>query len=129
MLGQIASCQFWGQIVFTQQNSNMAADRSQENQEDVSALLSSDDEASEVDPFRHRIKMSPLRWLRTYLLTPILVPIRFICLIIVVCAAWLTSWISLYGLTEEEILSKPMTGWRHRNKKVASFFGRLAFRY
>ena len=92
------------------------------------SYFSSDDEASEVDPFRHRIKMSNLRWLRTYLLTPILVPLRFILLIVVVTAAWLVSYISLLGLTEDEILRKPLTGWRQNNKKIASFFGRVAFR-
>ena len=55
-----------------------------ETEEDLGTaeeLLSSDDEASDNDPFRHRIKMSPLRWLRTYLLTIILIPIKFFLLI------------------------------------------------
>ena len=97
-------------------------------QEMSEPILSSDDEASEVDPFRHRIKMSKLRWLRTYLLTPILVPLRFILLILVVTAAWFVSFIALVGLSEDQILNHPMTGWRQTSKQISSFFGRLAFR-
>jgi len=96
--------------------------------QDQAALLSSDDEASETDPFRHRIKMSPMRWLRTYFLTPILVPLRFTLLIVTVFLAWVVSFISLFGLSEDEILNQPLTGWRKTNKKVASFLGRACFR-
>ena len=92
------------------------------------ALLSSDNEASETDPFRHQIKMSLLRWLRTYCLTPILVPLRFTLLIVTVFLAWLVSFISLFGLSEDEILKQPLTGWRKTNKKIFSFLGRLCFR-
>jgi len=91
-------------------------------------ILSSDDEASDNDPFRHRIKMSPLRWLRTYLLTPILIPIRFILLILTVFLAWMVSFISLIGLSQDEIMNEPMTGWRRKSKKISSFLGRLCFR-
>ena len=54
-------------------------------------LLSSDDEASDNDPLRHRIKMSPLRWLRTYLLTIILIPIKFFLLILAVIMSWMVA--------------------------------------
>ena len=54
-------------------------------------LPSSDDEASDNDPFRHRIKMSPLRWLRTYLLTIILIPIKFFLLILAVIMSWMVA--------------------------------------
>ena len=73
--------------------------------------------------------MSKLKWLRTYLLTPILVPLRFILLILVVWIAWFVSFISLVGLSEDQILNHPMTGWRQTSKQISSFFGRLAFRY
>ena len=97
--------------------------------EDQAALLSSDDEASETDPFRHQIKMSPLRWLRTYFLTPILVPLRLTLFIPIVFLMWVMSSILLFGLSEDEILNQPLTGWRKTNKfkKVASFLGRLCF--
>ena len=93
-----------------------------------SSPVSSDDEASDNDPFRHRIKMSPLRWLRTYLLTPILIPIRFTLLILVLVLAWLVATISLLGLSEDQVLGQPLTGWRKANKKISSFLGRLCFR-
>ena len=103
-------------------------DRMGNDSDDQASVVSSDDEASDTDPFRHRIKMSPLRWLRTYLLTPILVPLRFTLLILTIAMAWLVSSISLIGLSQTEILNDPLTGWRLRNKKVSSFLGRLCFR-
>ena len=66
----------------------------EETNEDLGSaeeLLSSDDEASDNDPFRHRIKMSPLRWLRTYLLTIILIPIKFFLLILAVIMSWMVA--------------------------------------
>ena len=66
----------------------------EETEEDLGTaeeLLSSDDEASDNDPFRHRIKMSPLRWLRTYLLTIILIPIKFFLLILAVIMSWMVA--------------------------------------
>ena len=65
-----------------------------ETEEDLGTaeeLLNSDDEASDNDPFRHRIKMSPLRWLRTYLLTIILIPIKFFLLILAVIMSWMVA--------------------------------------
>jgi len=102
-----------------------------ETEEDLGTaeeLLSSDDEASDNDPFRHRIKMSPLRWLRTYLLTVILIPIKFFLLILTVIASWMVASISLIGLSQDEMLNQPMTGWRIKSKKISSFLGRLCFR-
>ena len=65
-----------------------------ETEEDLGTaeeLLRSDDGASDNDPFRHRIKMSPLRWLRTYLLTIILIPIKFFLLILAVILSWMVA--------------------------------------
>lgn len=91
-------------------------------------IVSSDDEMADVDPFRHRIKMSKLRWLRTYLLTPILIPLRFSLLLVVTSIAWFVSYISLWGLSEEEKISKPISGWRKTTQRICSLMGRLAFR-
>lgn len=93
-----------------------------------SGFLSSDDEASDNDPFRHRIKMSAWRWARTYLLTPILIPLRFTLLILTIVLAWIVSSICMFGLSFDQVLNEPMTGWRKTGKKVASFLGRLCFR-
>ena len=98
------------------------------SKEDQQPLLSSDDEASDNDPFRHRIKMSALRWIRTYLLTPILIPLRFSLLILTIVMAWMVSSVALLGLSEDKILNEPLLGWRKTCKKISSFLGRLCFR-
>ena len=37
--------------------------------------------------------------------------------------------ISLIGLSQDEILNQPMTGWRITSKRISSFLGRVCFRY
>ena len=58
---------------------------------------------------------------RTYLLTPILLPIRSIVVITMFVLLWSVSFITLYGLSEEEILHKPFTGWRKKSRKFFSY--------
>ena len=98
---------------------------------DLSSMspLSSDDEFDENDPFVHRIVMSPRRWFRTYLLTPILLPIRFFLLFVCLILHWIVARISLFGLTEEQIISQPLVGWRKVSKKVLIVLGKLGVRY
>lgn len=90
---------------------------------------SSDEELmkeEEVDPFRHRIKMSKFQWACTYVLGAILVPIRILMILLIVLVAWLAAKISLLGLSDEFIQTKPLTGWRKQGKKIATLCGRLA---
>ena len=83
-----------------------------------------DDDRS--DPFSHSIKMSPLKWLRTILLTPILVPLKVTGLALTLFLIWIVLSISLYGQHEVEI--QPLTLGRKISKTIVSFLGRLCFR-
>jgi len=80
-----------------------------------------------VDPFRHRIKMSRLRWIRTYVLTIFLVPFRVLGIISMTLLSWLLSSIALAGLDDEQKNSRPFTGWRKNFQIMASMLGRVAF--
>ena len=84
-------CSFFFSIEMRQKIMSGSTGETEEDLGTAEELLSSDDEASDNDPFRHRIKMSPLRWLRTYLLTIILIPIKFFLLILTVILSWMVA--------------------------------------
>ena len=99
--------------------------------EEIPTYYSSDEETranEEVDPFRHRIKMSKTQWALTYFTGAFLVPIRFLLILILVLMSWITARITLLGLTEEEILTKPISGWRKNGKRLGNWLGRMCFR-
>ena len=111
-------------------NSGMAGP---ENPEDFPNCFSSDDEIhseKEVDPFKHRLKMTKLEWVRTYIFAVFLIPLRATLVLFVLLLAWLVSVVSLYGLSEEDKTAKPISeGWRALGKKAASFLGRTSLRF
>jgi len=103
-----------------------------ETEEEIPTYYSSDDEVmreqTEVDPFRHKIRMTKLEWARTYVLAVVLVPVRLVCILICVLLSWLTARITLMGLTDEEILNKPLSPRRRVGQRIGSLLGRLCFR-
>ena len=78
-----------------------------------------------ADPFYHSIKMSRSRWLRTLLLTPILVPLKLTCLSLTLFLIWIVLSISMYGQKDDQI---QWTFGRKVSKKIVPFLGRLSFR-
>ena len=88
------------------------------------------DKAAEMNPLDHEIKMSRLRWFRTYLLTPILIPIRILLIFILLFPQWLIARISLIGLSHDDITKKPLEGWRRGwTGEIIIVFGKLLTRY
>ena len=81
-----------------------------------------------VYPFSHSIKMTPFKWLRTILLTPILVPLKVTGLALTLFLIWIVLSISLYGRQHEVDQIQPLTLGRKISKKIVSFLGRLCFR-
>ena len=82
----------------------------------------------DIDPFSHKIQMSNLRWIRTVLLTPILVPIRLILIALTLLLSWLVLFVTLFGLNEDVVMSQPLIGWRKTSKNIFSKLGQLCFR-
>ena len=88
------------------------------------------DKAAEINPLGHEIKMSRLRWFRTYLLTPILIPIRILLIFILLFPQWLIARICLIGLSHDDITKKPLVGWRRSwTGEIIIVFGKLFIRY
>ena len=67
----------------------------------------------EINPFVHRVVMSPARWFRTYLLTIILLPTRLLLILVCLILTWLAVKICLWGLSEEQLMKEPLKGWRN----------------
>jgi hypothetical protein len=49
---------------------------------------------------------------QTVILSIILLPFRTICIMVLLVLAWALAHVGLYGLSREELTSKPLTGWR-----------------
>lgn len=65
-----------------------------------------------VNPFVHNIKLSTFEKLRTYLLTVILLPIRIVSVCACLLIAYILACIGTIGLSQEDLIQKPMKGWR-----------------
>ena len=54
-------------------------------------------------------------------------PIRFVIRILMIILAGLLSWIGMIGVSESDLASKPLTGWRRWLQKFLYRMGRWAF--
>ncbi|XP_039438291.1 lysophosphatidylcholine acyltransferase isoform X2 [Culex pipiens pallens] len=74
-----------------------------------------------VNPFVHKLVWDdPIDKLKTALLTVFLLPFRVILIIVCLVIAWTLANIGLYGLSREELRTKPLSGWRRRMKRALS---------
>ena len=101
--------------------------------EGVPVCFSSDDECNadlNVDPFKHRLKMTKLEWCRTYILTILVIPIRVILILLTLLLADLVSSVALHNLGEREKSGKPIAPyWRKLAQKAAALLGRASVRF
>ncbi|XP_050099259.1 lysophosphatidylcholine acyltransferase-like isoform X2 [Anopheles aquasalis] len=81
-----------------------------------------------VNPFVHKLVWDdPIDKLKTALLTIFLLPFRVILILVCLVMAWALANIGLYGLSTEELRTKPLTGWRRRMKLLLSEFAVLMY--
>ncbi|XP_045495804.1 lysophosphatidylcholine acyltransferase isoform X1 [Colias croceus] len=78
--------------------------------------FSSDGMRAEIlNPFVHKLELdNTYDKIRTAIFTVILLPFRVIVICYLIVTAWFLACIGLYGLSEEDLRSKPMTGWRSK---------------
>lgn len=50
--------------------------------------------------------------LQTAVLTVAVLPLRVLAIVVLLVLAWLLACIGLIGVSEEDLRTKPMTGWR-----------------
>ena len=97
----------------------------EENPErEASNCFPSSAEEMDVDPFYHRLRLGPLQWLRTVLLSVTLFPLRILLVLLCVLTAWVICLAAMAGWTRKELSERPLTGWRRRLRHAAMFLGR-----
>ncbi|XP_052132605.1 lysophosphatidylcholine acyltransferase-like [Frankliniella occidentalis] len=64
---------------------------------------------------------------QTLLFTVTVLPLRVAAIAVLLVLAWLLACVGLIGLSEEDLRTKPMTGWRKDTKNVLCFLMRGLF--
>jgi lysophosphatidylcholine acyltransferase/lyso-PAF acetyltransferase len=65
-----------------------------------------------VNPFVHNIDLGPYDKIKVYILTVVLLPLRLVAVFACLLIAYLLACIGTIGLSQEDLIQKPMTGWR-----------------
>ncbi len=84
----------------------------------------SDTEECEVDPFCHKLQLTKWQWLRSVLLALTLFPLRLVMVFTCVLTAWSLCHLATWGMTEETLAERPLTGWRRKLNRMSMFLGR-----
>lgn len=81
-----------------------------------------------VNPFVHKLIWDdPIDKFKTALLTVFLLPFRVILIFVCLVIAWTLANIGLYGVSREELRTKPLTGWRRKLREVTALMMRMLF--
>ncbi|KFB35987.1 AGAP000595-PA-like protein [Anopheles sinensis] len=81
-----------------------------------------------VNPFVLKLELDdPWTKLKTYLMTIFLLPIRAVLMSLCLVVAWMFASIGLYGLTEKERRSIPISGWRREMRELTALAMRLLY--
>uniref|UniRef100_A0A2M3Z5R6 Uncharacterized protein n=1 Tax=Anopheles braziliensis TaxID=58242 RepID=A0A2M3Z5R6_9DIPT len=81
-----------------------------------------------VNPFVHKLVWDdPIDKLKTALLTIFLLPFRVILILVCLVMAWALANIGLYGVSTEELRTKPLTGWRRQLRHFTAVVMRTLF--
>uniref|UniRef100_A0A182IU42 Phospholipid/glycerol acyltransferase domain-containing protein n=1 Tax=Anopheles atroparvus TaxID=41427 RepID=A0A182IU42_ANOAO len=81
-----------------------------------------------VNPFVLKLELDdPWTKLRTYLMTIFVLPVRAVLMCLCLVVAWLFASIGLYGLSEKERRSIPISGWRREMRELTALAMRLLY--
>ena len=115
------------------ENCFQSTDKSEIIFDGIPICSSSEDELKaeiNVDPFKHRLKMTKLEWCRSYILAIVIIPIRVILILVTLLLADLVSSIALYNLSEKDKNEKPIAPyWRKLAQQAAALLGRASVRF
>ena len=82
-----------------------------------------------MDPFTHRLTLTKLQWLRVYILSVLLIPIRIVLILITLLIAELVASVALWNLSEEMKTEKPIAPyWRKVAQQIAAILYRIFLR-
>uniref|UniRef100_A0AAG5DUV3 EF-hand domain-containing protein n=1 Tax=Anopheles atroparvus TaxID=41427 RepID=A0AAG5DUV3_ANOAO len=81
-----------------------------------------------VNPFVHKLAWDdPIDKFKTAILTVVLLPFRVVLILVCLVIAWALANIGLFGLSKDDLRTKPLTGWRRRMKGLLSDFAVLTY--
>lgn len=81
-----------------------------------------------MNPFVHKLIWDdPIDKVKTALLTVFLLPFRVILIIVCLVIAWSLATIGLYGVSREELRTKPLSGWRRQLRHLTALVMRTLF--
>ncbi|TRY71521.1 hypothetical protein TCAL_00227 [Tigriopus californicus] len=86
-----------------------------------------EEEECPVDPFSHKLALTQWDWIKVWIGTVVLLPIRAVLLLTACVLSWSVSSMALYGLSEYEKSFRPLMGWRKVLRDVSGFLGRVTF--
>ena len=115
----------------THQRDNLTTESPSLSSEEALSNLHQNDHPKEllVDPFEHRLTLTKLQWLRAYILSVMLIPIRFVLILITFLITELVVSIALWNLSEEMKTEKPIAQyWRKVAQQIVACLGRTGFR-
>lgn len=83
-----------------------------------------------LNPFVHRLEFaSTYDKIKTLLFTVTVLPLRVAAIAVLLVLAWLLACVGLIGLSEEDLRTKPMTGWRKTVRRWISVLGRWSYEW
>ncbi|XP_065351917.1 lysophosphatidylcholine acyltransferase isoform X2 [Cloeon dipterum] len=81
-----------------------------------------------LNPFVHHLELtSTLDKIKTALLTVTFLPLRVLCIGLLLSLAWVLACVGLVGLDENDVRCKPLTGWRRALVRMLSWLGRSTY--
>ena len=84
-------------------------------------------EDSNVDPFYHKTTFNTCQLIKMCVMSLTIAPIRFVSIFLLTALANLVSWIGMMGLSEIELATKPLQGWRQMLQTLVIFILRSCF--
>ncbi|XP_059617742.1 lysophosphatidylcholine acyltransferase isoform X2 [Phlebotomus argentipes] len=81
-----------------------------------------------INPFVHKMELiNPLDKVKTAVFTVLLLPFRVFVICVLLLLAWFLACIGLFGLTDDDLRSRPMKGWRRLLKNLICLVGRCSY--
>ncbi|XP_039284466.1 lysophosphatidylcholine acyltransferase isoform X3 [Nilaparvata lugens] len=78
-----------------------------------------------VNPFVHHLELTTTyEKIKAGILTVLVLPLRLLIIMGLLIGAWLLACVGLYGLSEDELRRKPLTGWRLKLREIITVLGR-----
>ncbi|XP_031353229.1 lysophosphatidylcholine acyltransferase isoform X2 [Photinus pyralis] len=96
----------------------------------IAATITSEDSFRPelLNPFVHHLELgTTYEKIKTGLFTILLLPVRVVIICSLLIAGWMIAIVGLWGLTEDDLREKPVTGWRSSVRHVACRLTLLMF--